>query len=415
VLCVGIDWADDHHDVCLTNEHCPEVSGTLDRFRIDQSAAGFDELHARLRQHEPDPQQILVAIETKHGLLVHDLLRQGYVVYGLNPKAVNRYKDRHTQSSAKDDARDALAMAHLLRTDRHLLQPLKLLPDDYRLLDEFCRDLRQMVDDRTRLLNRLEACLKEYYPQAVSIFSRLDALIATAFLSAYPDPEALQKASSVEFKAFLKQHHYPCPGRADALYDKTRIPAPKADPVITRAAKLRMLALVDQIATLRAHIADYERQIEELFETLGDHQNITTLPGVGERLAPELAATLGPRPKEGPPRFGCARDLEKLGGCAPVTKQSGRYKNVFFRRACNKRLRRTMRDWTQASLLRSRWAKAYYDYHKAQGHRHNTILRNLGAKLLAILFKLWHTGEDYDEQTHIDNLKANNVVWAMAL
>ena len=88
---VGIDWADDHHEVCMTDEKAV----TLAEFQIPHSSKGFTSLHAAIAQHHSDPSQVLVALETSRGLLVYDLLCQGYHVYTINPKAVNRYKDRH--------------------------------------------------------------------------------------------------------------------------------------------------------------------------------------------------------------------------------------------------------------------------------------------------------------------------------
>jgi hypothetical protein len=66
-MLVGIDWASDHHDVCLTH-----------------GSQGFERLHCVIKEHQPE--QVLVALETTRGLLVHDLLRPGYQVYAVNPK-----------------------------------------------------------------------------------------------------------------------------------------------------------------------------------------------------------------------------------------------------------------------------------------------------------------------------------------
>jgi transposase len=415
MLFLGIDWADDHHDVVLTDEQCTDVEGYRERLRIPHTLEGFAQLHEKVRAYESDPSQVLVALETPHGLLVRDLLQAGYSVYAINPKAVNRYKDRHTLSSAKDDQRDALAMAHLLRTDRHRFTPLRLRPDAYRLLEQLCQDLRQLTHDKTRLVNRLSACLKEYYPQALGLFSQLDAPISLAFLQAFPDPPTLQAVSYKRFAAFFAKKHYSHPERVETLYQQTRQPAPSADPMVERAARMRMQALVDQLLTLKRHHAAYERQIQQLFETLSQHTNLPTLPGVGERLAPELAAALGPCPEGEAQQPDTPDAMARLGGCAPITRQSGKYKQVAFRRSCDKRLRRTLHDWAQGSLRSSRWARAYYDYYKAQGRQHNTLLRNLSCKLLLILYRLWRTGEEYDEQVHINHLKAKNVVWAMNL
>lgn len=426
MLSVGIDWADDHHDVCLVDTACTDACACLDRFRIAHSREGFENLHAKVHEHETDPSQVLVAIETPHGLLVHDLVRHGYCVYPINPKSVNRYKDRHTPASPKDDKRDALALAHILRTDRQHYKPLTLLPEEHRLMDELCQDLRQLVDDRTRIVNRLAACLKSYYPQAIGLFSSLDSQISMAYLRSYPDPTALKSLSMKQLLAFLKKHQYSRPDRVEALYGALSAPSLSADPVIARASRMLMLALLDQLMPLQRHIHDYERQIQELFDQLPASDTISNLPGVGPRIGPELVATLGPRPRQPDApsaggaeqtahRFATAQALEKLAGTAPVTRQSGNWKQVHYRRACDKGLRRTLYDWAGCSLNKSRWARAFYDHHRRQGHRHSTILRNLACKLLAILHRLWRTGEQYDEQHHIDNLKKHQVVWATQL
>lgn len=48
----------------------------------------------------------------------------GYQVYGINPVAVSRYRDRHNLAGAKSDAGDAKVLADLVRTDRHNHRPL---------------------------------------------------------------------------------------------------------------------------------------------------------------------------------------------------------------------------------------------------------------------------------------------------
>jgi transposase len=416
MLLVGIDWADDHHDVCLVDGSCQDACASLARFRIAQSVAGFESLHARVREYETAPDQVLVAIETPHGLLVNDLVGHGYCVYPINPKSVSRYRDRHSPASAKDDNRDAFTLAHILRTDRKHFAPLDMLPEQYRLMEELCKDLRQMVDDRTQLINRLNSCLKGYYPQALNLFSRPDGQVSIAFLSAFPEPASLAKLSMKRFQAFLKKQKYTHPERAEQIYEQVTSPAPCADVVITRASRMRMLSLLDQLMTLQAHIHAYEQQIHTLFQELPESQNISNFPGVGERIGPELLATLGPRPQNGEAsRFTSSEGLKRLSGASPVTRQSGNYKKVNFRRACDRHLRRTLYDWAKTASRTCPWAHAYYEYSREHGQRYNTILRNLAQKLIAILYRIWLTGEAYDEQRHIDNLKAKGVIWAAQL
>ena len=411
MLYVGIDWADDHHDVCVTDD----TAATLAEFQIAHRAEGFATLHAAIAQHQSDPNQVLVALETSRGLLVYDLLCQGYQVYAINPKAVNRYKDRHVLSSAKDDRLDALAQAHLLRTDRHRFQPMAPAPEHYRLLDRMCLDLRKLIDEKTRLSNQITSCLKEYYPQAVGLFRDVASPISLAFFQAFPDPDTVRQTDRSDFAAFFRTQRYTHPQRVDALYERTHAPVPEADPVVVEAGKLRLAALVAQLAVVLAHQGTYERAIKTLLEELPEAQPVATLPGIDKRLVPELVAALGPNRPEQPKRFESASDLMKFSGCAPITRASGKRHSVLLRRACDKRLRRTFYDWAMSSLSWSSWARAYYDHRKAHNHAHATILRGLGQKWAKILYALWSSGEDYDEAHHIEQLKRHQVVWAQHL
>lgn len=409
MLYVGIDWASDHHDVCLTDDS----SKTLAAFRIHHDCEGLERLHRVIAEHQAEPNRVLVAVETKRGLLIDDLLRSGYQVYAINPKVVNRYKDRHRVSKAKTDALDASCLAHLLRTDRHRFRPLCLLPEQYRLLDRLCSDLRKLLDDRTRVVNQIQQCLKEFYPQALGLFSRSNSKITIAFLESFPHPETLKKTSRRCFRAFLKQQHYPYLEKANELYAKIQSAALQADPVIAQAGKLRLSALLEQFQAVKVHQIAYEKQIRTLLHQLPESKPIRTLPGVGKRLAPELVAALGPRQSD--PRFDSARAMSNLAGCNPITQASGKWEKVRMRTACVKPLRRTFRDWSFASLTHSAWAWAYYQHRRRQNHAHETILRCLAQKWAKIAYAVWTTGQAYEEQMHIQRLKLHQVPWALSL
>src|SRR5882757_1561094 len=96
----GIDWAEDHHDVAVVDGDAQ----VLGRLRIDDDAAGFQQLLSLLAEHgdtRDDP--VPVAIETSRGLLVSALRAAGRDIYAINPMAVARYRDRHALSRKKSD------------------------------------------------------------------------------------------------------------------------------------------------------------------------------------------------------------------------------------------------------------------------------------------------------------------------
>jgi hypothetical protein len=83
-LFIGIDWADEDHDVFITNE----IGTSLDAFAIDDSILGLHQFNSTVSSYEVEPNDVHIAIETPHGLIVNALIRQGYNVYPINPKAV---------------------------------------------------------------------------------------------------------------------------------------------------------------------------------------------------------------------------------------------------------------------------------------------------------------------------------------
>lgn len=180
-----------------------------------------------IAQHQKSPSEVLIAIETSRGLLVHELLR-GNTVYAINPKAVNRHKDRHVLSKAKSDTLDARALAHILRTDRHMFKALRPLPDDYRLLDRLCADLRKLVDEKSSVLNQIISCLKEFYPKALNLFS-LSSQIFMDFLKTFPDLTTLSACTKKTFLAFCKKHRYLYPEKIEELWKIIQSPMLQPD------------------------------------------------------------------------------------------------------------------------------------------------------------------------------------------
>ena len=202
---VGIDWADQHHDVAVIDEHGKQ----LDKTRVAHSAKELEELVEFLkgigdiRQHAD---HVACIIETNKGLLITALLEAGLPVYPVNPKTLEKWRK---PSGAKTDAIDAFLLARKGRSD---LDQLRRLEPDSPLVQELkqlTRDQDGLIQMQTRLLNQLTACLKAYYPVALELFTKLHQPATLAFLQAYPTLEAAQAASEAEIFALLHTGRFP--------------------------------------------------------------------------------------------------------------------------------------------------------------------------------------------------------------
>ena len=69
--------------------------------------------------------EVGVAIETPRGPVVESLMEHGFAVHSVNPKQLDRFRDRLSPAGAKDDRRDARVLASALRTDAHCFRRLE--------------------------------------------------------------------------------------------------------------------------------------------------------------------------------------------------------------------------------------------------------------------------------------------------
>ena len=390
MLLVGIDWADQQHVYCLMDE----AGATLSTGTIEHTAEGLEHFMNAVRARVPDPREVLVAIETSHGPLVGALLEYGFIVYALNPKAVERNRERFRMSGAKSDLRDAWVLATMLRTDRQLYRPIIPDSEDAQELRALTRDRADLVRTRTMLSNQLTTCLKTYFPEFLTLFADPDRPVALALLQAFPTREQLQTASLADLERFLRRHR--CPRsreRASAIYQRMQAPGFHIAPPVVRAKARLATTLVAQLQTLAAHINAYDREIQRVLKLHPDGELYRSLPGAGDTLAARMVGELG----DNRDRYQDPNIAQCEAGTAPVTRTSANTRTVHFRRACIHPLRETLWQFAFSSTRHCAWARAYYDRARQRGKKHAEAVRMLGNVWLRIIIALRRTSRPYDE------------------
>ena len=102
-----------------------------------------------------DAGEVGVAIETPRGPVVESLMEHGFAVHSINPKQLDRFRDRISPAGAKDDRRDARVLASALRTDPHCLRRLESTDPAIIELREWSRLNDDLTRERVRLANRM--------------------------------------------------------------------------------------------------------------------------------------------------------------------------------------------------------------------------------------------------------------------
>lgn len=393
----GVDWGDRLHQIYVIDEAGQKV---LER-KVEESAQAMVEFGCWLRERQAEGIEFWAGIEKPHGRIVDFLLDHGVVLYPINPKALDRARDRFRMSQSKSDCFDAYVLAQFVRTDHAHLRALQPNSEQAQELKMLARDHYRLVRQRTRLLNQIEVTLKEYYPRPLEVFSDLESNIALDFLQHYPTPQALSALSRRNWSRFAKRQHHLGEARCKELWEKLSQPQLAIPEHVVRAKAQLVAVLVLQLKALVQAVESYREKIEHFFASMPAAKLVKTLPGgKSGTTVVMLWAELG----DAKSRWESFRHLQAEAGGVPVTKASGKSRVVHFRFACNKLLRYASYWFSFNSLHRCEWANKYYRDQRAKGHSHHEALRALGAKWLKIIFVMWRDHKPYDENYHLANI-----------
>ena len=116
-----MDWADTEHAIWVEDEQGARV---LER-AVLHTAEGLSGVGPMAGRAAGERGGVWAAIERPDGRVVDFLLDHGVVVYPINPKALDRARDRFRMSRSKSDPFDAQVLATFLRTDQVHLHALQ--------------------------------------------------------------------------------------------------------------------------------------------------------------------------------------------------------------------------------------------------------------------------------------------------
>ena len=395
---VGLDWAKELHRIVVMDA---EGQGVAER-DVPHSGAGLSELCGWLIETTAaQPAEIAVAIETPRGPVVEALLENGFVVFAINPKQLDRFRDRFTVAGAKDDSRDAHVLAGSLRTDRQAFRRVSV--DDPLVIElrEWLRIHDELKQERTRLSNRMRDQLWRYYPQAPQL---TDDVAADWFMDLWEQVPTPAKAARVAEKTvarILQNHRIRRIGAAQALDILRQQPLSVAAGTV-EAATAHIGTMVARLRLINAQIKQAERRLDELCAAIEasapgqiceqcDVAILRSFPGLGRiNIAALLAEACQPL------RQRDYHALRILSGSAPVTRQSGKSCIVLRRHACNSRLRDAVHQWSRVAIQHDPVSRQRYNELRRRGHKHARALRSVADRLLYVLCTLLERQTPYD-------------------
>ena len=342
---VGIDWADQKHDVFVRF-----ANGDSYRRKIDSRPEALQEWLLELRSACAEG-KIAIALEQRRGALFYHLCTHlNWIdLYPINPHSLASFRLTFFSSRAKDDPIDSQLLEELVRTHSDRLRPYQPESTTERKLDQYCRHRRSLLDLATKTELKLISTLKQYFPLAVNLFAAVGMSLI--------------------------------------------------EPLV-----LTTKCLADQLRQFNKVIKEFDHKIKELFKSHPDHFLFENFPGAGEQLAPRLLSVFGSNRA----RWANATDIQKYSGIAPVIERSGKSVWVHRRLSRPKFICQTFHEFAQQSVQHSSWANQFYQRQRDSGKSHHSAIRALAFKWIRIICACWKANKPYDESFYLLALAGKN-------
>jgi transposase len=386
----GIDWCGRFHHVCVLDDDGQQLVSR----KITHTVDGLSALVTLIASLAGS---VRIAIERAEGLLVEHLQQHcDAEIYCVSPKMSARARERYRMAAAKSDEFDAYVLADMLRHQHDQWRPLATPSPVLAELTAVSRDRQRVLEIQVDTENRLRAILEAYHPAPLHLFSSLDRDITLAFIRTYPTPERAGRITVARMDAFTSRHGYSGRQKAEALVDRMHPHLLSASEGTVSGKALAAKAFAEHLALLNTHLRVHDKRLGELLAVHPDTPIFTSFPGIGPVTAAVLISEMG----EARERFPSAPSLLAESGLAPVTKASGRTRQVRFRYAANRRMRHAIDWWMFVAVREDPWSADIYQQARAAGQPHHRALRGLGARWLRILWRCWNDHTTYDPTVH---------------
>lgn len=281
----AVDWGSEKHQGCVLDAR----GGIAGEREFPHSGAGLAELCDWILSIAGDANVVAVAVEVPHGPVVDALLDRGFATHAINPKQLDRLRDRFSVAGAKDDRRDAYASADGLRTDRHLFRRLQVADPRLVELRAWSRLAEELQKERVRLSNRLHHQLWRYYPQMLELTGYTAANWFLDLWTLAPVPAKAKHLRRATIERRLKGYRI---RRIDAetVLRTLRQPAIKVADGVAEAASVHIRSLIARLRAVNRELRDAARKLDELCAALSERS--ATAEQCGERRDVEILESM---------------------------------------------------------------------------------------------------------------------------
>jgi transposase len=317
---VGIDVA---KNFCFYAAVSPTCTAFLKPFKALNTKQGLLFALEQIKKVEEafSSQPVIVLESTGHysQRIVHFFLKQGFEVYHINPLISHSIKNSAVRK-VKTDQVDALELAKL--PFLHNLRSNTMPKEQITNLKVLARTRCHLIEQRATSINQLQTAIEQVAPLFPTILNP-GSLTALTLVNKYPSPAEWSKKANRKIIMTLFET-LPRRGKLYAEQKYKALLSCAQDAEVTGIWMAAYFSTIQRYASivqfLNSEIKVIDSQIEELSAQLPEVGLLTSIPGIGDTLAPLLLGEIGDIE-----RFINAKQLVAFSGIDPSVRQSGNY------------------------------------------------------------------------------------------
>ena len=334
--------------------------------------------------------------------IAHWMIKNGITVVQVNPYAVKCTKEVADNSQNKDDQKDPKVIAELVKNGNY---GMPYLPEGVHAeLRGLSRYRDQLMEDRTRAVNRLHREIKIHFPEYKDTFGDIDGVFSLKLLREAPMPDDILALGEEGVKGIWKAAGLKGRGyqKAKTVVDAARHSIGIKDSIV--AGRMAAKRFAGQILELSEEITKVEALIQEKCEEIPNATNILEIRGIGNDILGGVLAELGDIS-----RFDSTKEIQKLSGLGLVANSSGKHEGQT---KISKRGRKRLRYWLyQGAMSVVSHADEFREIHTYYTTRAENPLKKMqsliaiACKLLRIIYVMLKTGVNYNPTKLLSDIK----------
>lgn len=366
--------------------------------RFENSKAGFEYIvaEAQRRCKQAGKKTLIMGMEPTGPYwkaLAWWIKVEGLYVVGVNTHHTKQSKSLDDNSPTKNDKKDALVIARLVKDGRYF-EPY--LPEDvYAELRVASNNRIMLMKRQNAVKNRIVGMLDEYFPEFITVFKcPFQGKASLQILKVCPFPRYILELGMEGVLAEVKKAVRKTVGKKKV---RQLLAAASVSVGVGHgldSARMQLRLLLDELELLGNQLEQVETHMRELLEETGYKELLLGIDGVGTVSAASLLGEIGD-----PLRFDNPRQIHRMAGYNLVENSSGQSKGrTSISKRGRKQLRALLYRMAIVMVANNSELKKLYQYLRTRPEnplKSKQALIVISKKIITIVYRMLKTNTEY--------------------